>query len=191
MPLLAVASTRHGRSALLSADAASAIVDAVARGGRTVSLPALDVMHALARDSPAAAAALVNAGALATCLDAVRRDADARNRALGVLHAIASSDVDASAALAAAGALHTLGVVMSAAADEIDERVTDKTDPPPPLLRLLTRSARLLVLLASHDDNARALAALAPELRRLARRLVASPVDAVAAAGLDLHSVVA
>lgn len=193
-PLLVVAKTRAGRDALLADGGASALVDAIARGGRGSALPALDIVAVAARDSAAAAARLIAAGALAAALSAVVHDPDARNRALGVLHALASADPDnAAPALGAADALHTCGALVAAAADDIDDRLAGgaATTIPGPILRLLTRSARLLVLLAGHPDNAHALATLAPELRRLARRLVASPLDDVAAAGLDIHGVAA
>ena len=192
-PLLVVAASRSGRAALLAADGASAVVDSIARRG--AALPSLDIAAALARDSASACVALTGAGGLAAALDAVRRDPDARNRALSLLHSLASHDPHAPAALGAADALHTLGVLVAAAADDVDERLSvaggASADVPPPILRLLTRAAKLLVMLASHPDNAISLAQLAPDLRRLARRLVASPIDAVAAAGLDIHGVAA
>ena len=186
-PLLVVASSRPGRAALLSADGAAAVVDSMVRRG--AALPSLDIAAALARDSASACVALTAAGGLAAALDAVRRDPDARNRALSLLHSLAFHDPHAPAALGAADALHTLGVLVAAAADDIDDRRSEggSADIPPPILRLLTRAAKLLVVLASHPDNATSLSQLAPDLRRLARRLVASPIDAVAAAGLDIH----
>lgn len=189
--LLAAAETAAGRAALVDAGAPAWLAAALADGGAAARLPTLDIAHRLAAACPSTAAALVSRGLLASLLAIARADPDARNRALGLLHALAASDAHAPAALGAAGAADTFACLAEAAADEVDECVKAGVLVPKAVARLLTRSMRLLTLTAAEPDNHGILAPSAPALRRLARRLIASPNDGASAAGLDLWEHVA
>jgi len=189
--LFAASETDAGRAALVGANAPAWLASALADGGAAARLPTLDVAHRLAVSSPAVSSSLISRGLLASLLAIARADPDARNRALGLLHALASSDPHAPAALGAAGAADTFACLAEAAADEVEELSRARVPVPRAVSRLLARAVRLLTLTAAEPDNHALLAPAAPALRRLARRLMASPHDGASAAGLDLWGAVA